>query len=119
MQSAEIANLRCLPQKGEPGDVLQSLPTRHVRVPDRALLLRGFHGIRARVQATWHSATTLAKGYEMSVRLGPVDESGESCSPFTLIAHFARPQVRSLETPNSKAKTLTEIRILSAFRETS
>lgn len=105
MQSAEITNLRCLSQEGEPSDVLQGLPARHVRVSDRALLLWGFHGICARVQTARHSAAAVAKGHEVSDRLGPVDEPGEFYSPFTLIAHFARRQVRPPRTLSRRQKT--------------
>lgn len=77
MQSTEIANLRSLPQEGEPDDVLQSLSSGHVRVPDRALLLPVLHGVRARVQAARHPATALEKSHEVSNSLGPVGEFGE------------------------------------------
>lgn len=77
MHSTEIANLRSVPQKGEPDDVLQSLSSGYVRVPNRALLLPVLHGLRARVQAARNSATALEKIYEVSNDLGPVGVSGE------------------------------------------
>lgn len=119
MQSAEVADLRCLPQEGEPDDVLQGLSAGHVRVPDRALLLRGFHGVRARVQAARHSIAALAKGHEVSDRLGSADETGEFRSPFTLIAHFARRQVRPLERLSIREEAKTPACILSREKETA
>lgn len=100
MQSTKIADLRSLSQEGEPGDVLQGLSSRYVRVPDRALLLRVLHGICARMQAARHPVAALAEGHEVSDRLGPVNESGynnQSPSSSTLIAYFARRRVRSVE----------------------
>jgi len=100
VQSTEIADLRSLSQEGESSDVLQGLPSRYVRVPDRALLLRVLHGIRARMQTARHPAAALAKSHEVSDRLGPVNESSynnQSRSSSTLIAYFVRRRVRSVE----------------------
>lgn len=72
MQQAEVADLRRLPQEGEPDHVLQGLPAGHVRVPDRELLLRVVHRLRARVQEAGHSVAPLEKIDQMSNRLGPV-----------------------------------------------
>ena len=105
VQQAEIANLRRLPQEGEPDHVLQGLPAGYVRVPDRELLLRVVHRVRARVQEAGHSVAALAKIHQMSNRLGPVLRT---CWPvfrstFSLIHAYFDSSSSSFSAPFSRA----------------
>lgn len=88
VQPAEVADIRRLSQEGEPDHVLQGLPAGHVRVPQRELLLRVVHRVRARVQETGHSTAALAEIDQVSNRLGPAVGIGAAWPAFALNIPF-------------------------------